>query len=122
VKMIPLLFLGMVLTCADVLLGQASGRPWANAEVTITPARMTLFAGESQAFVAAVVGLGDKSVNWAVEEEDGGTITDRGLYTAPKIQGVYHVTATSRGKPAIKAVAAVTVLTYCDPISAAFSQ
>lgn len=122
VKMVSLLFLGMVLTCADVLLGQAGGRPWASAKVTITPAKVTLFAGESQAFVAIVVGLGDQSVNWAVGEEDGGTITDRGLYTAPKIQGVYHVTATSRGKPALKAVAAVTVLAYCDPLPAAFSE
>ena len=87
VKMVSLLFLGMVLTCADVLLGQASGRPWASAAVTITPAKVTLFAGESPTFVATVVGLRDKSVTWAVEEEDGGTITDRGLYTTPKIQG-----------------------------------
>jgi hypothetical protein len=120
--MVALLFFGMVLTCTNLLLGQASSRPMAIATVTITPAKVTLFAGESQTFVATVVGLDDKSVNWAVEEENGGTVTDRGVYTAPKIQGVYHVTATSRGRPQITAVAAITVLTYCDPLPPAFSQ
>jgi hypothetical protein len=122
VKVLRLLFFGIVLTCADFLLGQAGGRLLGNTTVTITPAKVTLFAGENQAFVATVVGLGEKSVNWAIEEENGGTITDRGLYTAPKIQGVYHVSATTKGKPQITAVAVVTVLTYCDPLSPAFRQ
>jgi hypothetical protein len=120
--MVEFLFFGMVLTCTNLLLGQASSRPLAISTVTITPGKVTLFAGESQAFIATVIGLGDKSVNWAVEEENGGTITDRGVYTAPKIQGVYHVTATSGARPPIKAVAAVTVLTYCDPLPPAFRR
>jgi hypothetical protein len=84
--------------------------------VTISPAKATLYAGEMQTFAATVIGIGDQSVSWAVEEEDGGAITDSGLYTAPKIQGVYHITATSPGKPLAKAVGTVTVLTYCDPL------
>ena len=104
--MLPLLFAGIVLTCADLLLGQTSIRPSANITVTITPAKATLFAGEMQPFVATVVGIDGQSVNWAVEEEeDSGTITPAGLYTAPKIQGVYHITATSRARPQTKAVA-----------------
>ncbi|HYL94018.1 MAG TPA: hypothetical protein VEW69_12780 [Alphaproteobacteria bacterium] len=83
VKMLPLLFAGIVLACADLLLGQAIVRPLENATVTITPAKVTLFAGEMHTFVTTVVGIRDKTVNWAVEEEDGGTITDSGLYTAP---------------------------------------
>ncbi len=79
--MVALLFFGMMLICTNLLLGQASRRPMALATVTITPAKMTLFAGESQTFVATVVGLDDKSVSWAVEEENGGTVTDRGVYT-----------------------------------------
>ncbi len=122
VAMVALLFFGMVLTCTNLLWGQASSRALPIATVMITPAKVTLFAGDSQAFIATVVGPGDKSVNWAVEEENGGTITDRGVYTAPKIQGVYHVTATSRARPPIKAVAAVTVLTYCDPLPPAFRR
>ncbi len=118
--MLAVLFVGIVLTCADVLLGQASLRPSAKITVTITPAKATLFAGEMQPFVASVVGIDDKTVNWAVEEENSGTITDSGLYTAPKIQGVYHITATSRARPQTKTVATVTVLTYCDPLPPTF--
>ena len=120
--MSPLLFVGIALACADLLLGQASPWPLANITVTITPAKATLFAGEVQPFVATVVGIDNHSVNWAVEEEDSGTITSAGLYTAPKIQGVYHVTATSRARPQAKAVATVTVLTYCDPLPPAFGR
>jgi len=81
-----------------------------------------MFASETKTFVAEVAGIADKSVNWAVEEEDGGTITDSGVYTAPKIQGVYHITATSRGSPSAKAVATVTILAYCDPLPRALRQ
>ncbi len=83
--------------------------------VSINPPKITLFAGETRRFIASVNGTDEKTVSWAVEEENGGTITDLGLYTAPTIQGVYHVIATSKANPRKKAVATVTVLTYCDP-------
>ena len=86
--------------------------------VAISPPKATLFAGETQVFVATVVGGGDKTVTWSVAEEDGGTVTNQGLYTAPKVQGVYHVTAASTGDPKKLAVARVTVLAYCDPPAA----
>ena len=38
----------------------------------------------------------------------------QGLYVAPKIQGVYHITATSTANPQKRGVATVTVLAYCD--------
>jgi hypothetical protein len=38
----------------------------------------------------------------------------QGLYVAPKIQGVYHITATSTTNPQKRAVATVTVLACCD--------
>ena len=41
-------------------------------------------------------------------------------YKPPKIQGVYHITATSRGRPQTKGVARITVLTYYDPRPPAF--
>jgi len=85
-----------------------------NVTVTISPPKATLFAGEPQV-VATVVGESDRTVTWFVDEEDGGTVTNWGLYTAPKIQGIYHVTATSTAKPQKSAVATVMVLAYCDP-------
>jgi len=120
--MLRVVLVGGMLTCASLLLGQAYVQALANVTVTVTPLKVTLFAGETQTFVASVVGAGDKSVSWSVEEEDGGTITDSGLYTAPKIQGVYHITATSRGKSQAKAVATITVLSYCDPMPPAFRR
>ena len=120
VKMFPLVFAGIALVCADLLLGQAEVGPLANVTVTITPAKATLFSGDTQTFVATVVGVDDKTVNWSVDEQDGGAITDLGRYTAPKIQGIYHITATSRARPESMAVATITVLVYCDPPPAAF--
>jgi len=120
--MLSVVFVGAMLTCASVLHGQKTVQPLAHVTVTITPLKATLFAGETQTFVATVVGIDDKTVIWAVDEENGGTITALGQYTAPKIQGVYHVTATSRGQPKAKGVATVTVLAYCDPLPPALNR
>jgi|SRR5262245_49792033 len=98
--MLRVLFVGTMLTY--VLLGQPPFRLMAHVTVTISPAKATVFAGEMQTFVVTVIGVDDKTVSWAVDEENGGTITQLGQYTAPKIQGVYHITATSRGRPQTK--------------------
>ena len=121
-KMFAVCFAVTALACADLLLGQADVQPLAKVTVTITPTKVTLFAGETQTFVATVVGTDNRSVNWSVEEPDGGAITDMGLYTAPKLQGVYHITATSRARPEANSVATVTVLTYCDPVPLSFRR
>jgi len=118
--MLSVLFVGTMLACGSLLIGSADFPSVASVTVTIIPTNATLFAGETQTFVATVVGIDNKGVNWSVEEEDGGAITDLGRYTAPKIQGVYHITATSRSRPEVMAVATVTVLAYCDPLHAAF--
>jgi len=116
--MLSVLFVGAMLACGSILIGSADIPPLANVTVTIIPPKATLFAGETQTFVATVIGIDNNTVNWSFAEEDGGTITDMGLYTAPKIQGVYHITATSRGRPEVMAVATITVLAYCDPLPA----
>jgi len=77
---------GMMLICADLLPGQADLRSLASVTVTITPAKATLFSGDTQTFVATVVGVDDKTVNWSVEEQDGGAITDWPIY-GPKDSG-----------------------------------
>ena len=118
--MLSVLFLGAALACGSLLIESADARPLSSVTVNIIPAKATLFAGEALAFAATVVGIDNKAVNWSVEEEDGGAITGLGQYTAPKIQGIYHITATSRGRPEAMAVATITVLAYCDPLPAAF--
>ena len=115
-KRLILAFAVVPLMWGDLLIGQAGVLTrLARITVSITPSEVTLFARETHGFAATVTGAGDRTVTWAVDEENGGTITDLGLYTAPTIQGVYHVTATSKANPQKKAVATVTVLTYCDP-------
>ncbi len=110
-----LLFASVVLACPNAALSQLRPQPKAtNLSVTITPRKVTLFAGETQVFVATVLGGADKTVTWSVDDEDGGSVTNQALYTAPKVQGVYHVTAASATDPQKQAVANVTVLTYCD--------
>ena len=119
--MLRVLFVGMMLTCVGAVLGKPTVRP-AHVSVMITPAKATLFASETQTFVAKVLGIDDKNVRWSVDEENGGIITESGEYTAPKIQGIYHITAMSRGWPQAKGIATVTVLAYCDPLPPAFSR
>ena len=118
--MLSVLFLGIVLASGSLLIDSADAPPLANVTVTIIPEKATLFAGETLTFVATLVGIDNKAVNWSVEEEDGGIVTRSGRYTAPKIQGVYHITATSKGRPEATAAATITVLAYCDPLPAAF--
>lgn len=49
-------------------------------------------------------------VKWSVVEgEKGGTITRTGLYTAPGLEGVYHVRAEREDFPGVSAEAEVTV-------------
>lgn len=122
--MLSILVVGTMLSCGSLLIWSADVPPSANVNVTVTiiPAKATLFAGETQTFIAAVVGVHNNAVNWSVQEEDGGVITDLGRYTAPKIQGVYHITATSKGRPQVMALATITVLAYCDPLPAAFKR
>lgn len=117
-KTIAISLAAMVLACAHLLLGQAELRSPANVTVAIIPAKATIYAGETAPFAATVLGIDNKTVNWSVDEQDGGAITNLGLYTAPKIQGVYHVIATSQLKPEARSIATVTVLTYCDPLPA----
>jgi chitinase len=121
-KLAAVFFVVIVLACSDVLLAQTEGRSLGKVTVTIIPAKVTLLAGETQTFAATVVGIDDKAVTWSVDENDGGAITDLGRYTAPKIQGVYHIVATSRVRPDASSVATVTVLTYCDPLPASFRR
>jgi chitinase len=122
VKLATVFIVVAALGCANVLLAQTQVRALAKVTVTIVPAKVTLFAGETQTFVATVKGIDDKDVTWSVDEKDGGTITELGQYTAPKIQGVYHVVASSRARPEASSVATVTVLTYCDPLPASFRR
>ena len=81
----------------------------APAQVTITPKLPTLTLSEKLAFSALVTGMSNTAVTWSVEEPQGGTITEAGLYTAPGVAGTYHVVVTSQVDPTKSDRATVTV-------------
>ncbi|WP_395094441.1 hypothetical protein [Armatimonas sp.] len=80
-------------------------------QVTITPKLPTLTLSEKLAFSVLVTGTGNTTATWSVsvEEPQGGTITEAGLYTAPGVAGTYHVVVTSQVDPTKSDRATVTV-------------
>jgi hypothetical protein len=85
-----------------------------SASVSINPSEATIHVGQTQRFEALVKGTQSAGVRWAVEERNGGRITEDGIYTAPRYVGLYHILASSEEKPTAKAVAKVTVVTEFD--------
>jgi hypothetical protein len=82
--------------------------------VTINPPEATVHVGQTLTFEAVVKGTQSTGIRWAVEERNGGRITEDGIYTAPRHVGLYHVIATSEENPAAKAIAKITVVTEYD--------
>lgn len=82
--------------------------------VTVDPPEATVHVGQMQRFTAVVKGTDSVGIRWGVEEQDGGRITEDGVYTAPRNMGIYHVVASSKANPRTRAVAKVTVVTEYD--------
>lgn len=102
----------LLLTILQLTPHQSAGRT--SISLTIEPPKATLFVGEKQKFAAVVKGATGIGIRWAVEEQEGGSISQGGVYTAPRIIGIYHITVTSIANPRVKAVGAVTVVAYYD--------
>ena len=85
-----------------------------SASVTISPPEATVHVGQTQRFEAVLKGTRSNGIRWAVAERNGGRITEDGVYTAPRLVGLYHVVATSEENPAARAFAKVTVVTEYD--------
>jgi hypothetical protein len=60
-------------------------------------------------FKSEVTGSEDKSVRWAVKEENGGAIDQNGIYQAPELPGTYEITAISNADNTVRASAFVIV-------------
>jgi len=78
-------------------------------QVTVAPASATLAPGRTQMFTATVKGLINTDVTWAIQELEGGSISDTGFYEAPQITGLYHVVATSVEDAAFSGSASINV-------------
>ncbi|WIL21591.1 Ig-like domain-containing protein [Geothrix sp.] len=75
--------------------------------VSIAPREATVNANAQFQFTAGVGSAGNKTVSWSASD---GTVTDKGLFTAPEVGGVCYVTATSSADPSKSAVATVMVV------------
>lgn len=84
--------------------------------VSLTPPTLTISTGAAQQFSATVQGQSSPQLAWSVDGVVGGnssvgTITSRGLYTAPSQAGTHTVGATSTN-PSASASAPVTVFSF----------
>lgn len=70
--------------------------------IFIRPSVLNLNTRESYYLEAVCSNMTDTSLIWQVKD-NGGTIDENGLYTAPNTAGVYEVTAVSAAYPEIKA-------------------
>ena len=97
---------------ATVHVGESNGdEPGDGVTVTIIPEVEVLTFGGALQFAATVTGTPNTAVTWSVVEgPSGGTVTQTGLYTAPGVEGTYHVRATSQADPSESAVATVYVV------------
>lgn len=66
-----------------------------NIVIRISPDIQKVKPLERVRFMAEVSGTEDKSVTWTVNDPEGGSIDDNGLYQAPSEEGTYEVVARS---------------------------
>ncbi|HLL04218.1 MAG TPA: hypothetical protein VK539_26770 [Myxococcaceae bacterium] len=102
----------LVVTALTTLLAACGGGDPSepSISVTISPRSVSLEAGASAPFAAAVAGTDNKAITWSVREGSaGGRVSEQGIYTAPNTVGTYHVVATSVADPSQSATATVTV-------------
>jgi hypothetical protein len=108
--------LSLCLLFAALLGSTSPGQVQPTISIMIDPPEATVHIGEAQSFMALVNGAVNAGIQWAVQEADGGSITEEGIYTAPKSVGIYHVIAmaTIDGATLAQAVAKVTVVMHYD--------
>ena len=75
----------------------------------IEPSQTRVQPGGTQSFSVRMKGLPRNTVTWSIEEPNGGSVSDEGVYKAPASPGTYHVKAASTLDPEAIAVATVQV-------------
>jgi len=76
--------------------GGGSGGGTGSISVGVSPKSVTLPAGQTQQFTAAVSGTANQNVNWSINPSGSGGISATGLYTAPAtITSSQQVTVTA---------------------------
>lgn len=77
--------------------------------IYLKPEMIYLKLRETYYFEVTFTGAAEHGVRFRVKEEEGGTIDENGMYTAPNIPGVYEVIAESTAYPGLYASAFVVV-------------
>ena len=109
---------GSILKIGSILLVVMMSLPATSqqtAAIKVTPAKATVYVGETQNFTALLEGAKSGAINWSIREPHGGKITEEGAYTAPREIGIYHIVASSKTDSRAEAVATVTVVQHYDP-------
>ncbi|MDR0499094.1 MAG: hypothetical protein LBH03_05090 [Holophagales bacterium] len=78
-------------------------------QLVIEPASVKLAPGETYTFNVKIKGIDSAKIQWSIDESNGGSITQTGLYTAPSNSGYYHVVATAQTDGQPSALASVRV-------------
>lgn len=77
------------------------------AEIIVTPTSATIRVRETLQLSGQIKGDDTGKIAWSLQEQNSGTISEGGLYTAPNTPGTYHVIATDTADPTV--VATVTI-------------
>lgn len=112
----PPLFALLLLAVISPVVAVPQQDPKATISITIAPRETTLHVGQKLKFSAIFHGGDLAVIRWAVEGQGGGSISQDGLYTAPRVIGIYHVIAlaTSGDVALAQTTAKVTVVTEYD--------
>jgi hypothetical protein len=91
-----MLRLPVVLSIASLLLALSACGPdgGSGTLLGVEPAAPEVWPGETIEFTATGAAASDERVAWSVREPSGGTIDAGGIYTAPGVEGTYHVVAS----------------------------
>lgn len=74
-------------------------------EIFLKPDMVYLNLREDYYFEPVFSGVGDTRVTWSIREEEGGSIDENGMYTAPGTPGIYEITVQSTAYPDLLASA-----------------
>src|SRR3954449_4639057 len=98
ISYLPLLIVIVAVLTTFLALAAPPAEASTAVSVTITPATLTMNAGTTHPFQAMVSGSTRNGVTWSVT---GGTISAKGLFTAPMVNTavILKVTATSVADP-----------------------
>ena len=86
-----------------VMADQEKGLQDQEKRIYIVPGKLEMKVRESYCLEAVCENLPGAEILWSTYGEDGGFISQDGVYTAPDVPGVYEVTASCLEAPKIKA-------------------